>query len=175
VRVPPDVDEEGNIIDGKRRKQICDELGIEYPVRVLAGLTEAQKLEHAYQVNVARRQLRKAQKRQLAKKLWHDGQTQERIAQLLGVSQSTVANWVPEFIKSDKLPTLPPSRVKMGSSIHAGKPGAAQPSRRRRTDLRRLKVPLMRVMEQPTHGNSRNRHNRATPILRPGHLPSRQQ
>jgi ParB-like chromosome segregation protein Spo0J len=75
VRVPPDVDEEGNIIDGKHRKQICDELGIEYPVRVLAGLTEAQKLEHAYQVNVARRQLRKAQKRQLAKKLWHDGQT----------------------------------------------------------------------------------------------------
>jgi hypothetical protein len=53
---------------------------------------------------VARRQLRNAQKRQLAKKLWHDGQTQERIAQLLGVSQPTIANWVCKFIKFDKLP-----------------------------------------------------------------------
>ena len=33
VRIPIDVDEEGNILDGFHRKQICDELGIECPTR----------------------------------------------------------------------------------------------------------------------------------------------
>jgi ParB-like chromosome segregation protein Spo0J len=41
VRIPIEVDEEGNIIDGFHRKQICAELGIECPQRVLAGLTGA--------------------------------------------------------------------------------------------------------------------------------------
>src|SRR5262245_22355130 len=103
VLVPIDIDEEGNTLDGHQRQEISDQLGRECPRRVITGLTEAQKIEYAWQVNVARRQLSKAQKRQLAEKLWHDGQTQERIAQLLGVTQPTIANWVPEFINSDKL------------------------------------------------------------------------
>jgi hypothetical protein len=114
VLVPIDIDEEGNILDGHQRQEICDELGRECPKRVITGLTEAQKIEYAWQVNVARRQLSQAQKRQLAEKLWHDGQTQECIAQLLAVSQSTIANWVSEFINSDKLPHSPTVQGKDG-------------------------------------------------------------
>ncbi len=168
VRVPKDVDEEGNILDGHQRQDICEELGIECPKRVITGLTEAQKIEYAWQVNVARRQLSKAQKRQLAEKLWHNEQTQERIAQLLGVSQSTIGNWLQQFTNSGKLPPPPPSRVKMGSRIRARKLGAAPLIRlRMRTALKPLRASQLRVRDQPKHWRGRNRHNRATPLLKP--------
>src|SRR5882724_8757325 len=107
VQIPTEVDEEGNIIDGVNRKQICDELGIECPTRPFFGHTEEEKLDHALRLNLKRRHLTREQKIELAGTWWEDGWTQERIAQVLGVSQSTVASWVPEFIKSDKLPHSP--------------------------------------------------------------------
>ena len=48
VRIPIEVDEEGNIIDGFYRQQICDELGIECPTRPFFGRTEEQRREHAW-------------------------------------------------------------------------------------------------------------------------------
>jgi ParB-like chromosome segregation protein Spo0J len=95
VLMPIEVDGEGNIIDGFHRKKICDELGIECPEQKRAGLNDAEKLERAFQVNVARRHLSGAQKRQLAARLWDDKWTQERIAQVLCVAQSTHENPTP--------------------------------------------------------------------------------
>jgi transposase-like protein len=115
---------------------------------VIPGLTEAQKIEYAWQVNMARRHLSKAQKRQLAEKLWREGKTQQRIAQRLGVTQPAIANWVREFIKSDKLPPPPLLRVKMGSTIRARKPSAAPLIQlSKRADLKPFSSPLTRVTD----------------------------
>jgi transposase-like protein len=121
VKVRIDVDEEGTIIDGHQRQQICDELGIECPRRVLAGLTEEEKLEHALRLNLKRRHLSPEQKRELARTWREQGWTQKRIAQALGVAQPTIANWLREFIKSDKLP-----------STVQGKDGKAYPPKKQR-------------------------------------------
>jgi ParB-like chromosome segregation protein Spo0J len=103
VRIPKEVDEEGNIIYGHQRQQICDELGIECPEHVLTGLTDAQNREYAYRMNLMRRQLTQKQKREIAHTLREEGWTQERIAQVLGVSQSTIGNWLHQFTNSGKL------------------------------------------------------------------------
>jgi ParB-like chromosome segregation protein Spo0J len=105
VKIPIEVDEAGNILDGFHRQQICDELGIECPRRVLEGLTEEEKLAHALRLNLKRRHLSPGQKRQLARRWRKQRWTQKRIAQALGVAQPTIANWLREFINSDKLPS----------------------------------------------------------------------
>jgi ParB-like chromosome segregation protein Spo0J len=103
VRIPIEVDEEENIIDGFHRKHICDELGIECPTRPFFGHTEAQKREHAWQVNLTRRHLSRDQKREIARTLREDGWSQQRIAQALAIGQATVSRWMKKFIHMDKL------------------------------------------------------------------------
>jgi ParB-like chromosome segregation protein Spo0J len=63
VLVPVVLDEHGNIIDGHHRKMICDEIGTTYPVQVMPGMTETEKLNMARQLNEARRQLTPEEKR----------------------------------------------------------------------------------------------------------------
>jgi ParB-like chromosome segregation protein Spo0J len=63
------LDEDGNILDGYHRKQICDELGItDYPVDIQKGLSEEEKISLAYKLNEARRQLTPEEKRQEIKR-----------------------------------------------------------------------------------------------------------
>lgn len=93
VLVPVEYDEDGNILDGHHRVQICEELGItEWPRVVRLGLSEAGKLTHARQLNLARRHLDRQQKRELiAQQLRETPQTSDRqIAEALGVSHPTV-------------------------------------------------------------------------------------
>ncbi|MCC8163427.1 MAG: ParB N-terminal domain-containing protein, partial [Lachnospiraceae bacterium] len=48
VMVPIEFDEDGNILDGYHRFQICKELGItDYPRVIRAGMTEEEKRTHA--------------------------------------------------------------------------------------------------------------------------------
>jgi ParB-like chromosome segregation protein Spo0J len=65
IRVPVDVDETGQVLDGHHRSAIAAELGIDYPTRVVTGLDEQGKYDHALTVNVARRQLTREQRREL--------------------------------------------------------------------------------------------------------------
>lgn len=65
VRVPIDVDENGQVLDGHHRSLIAAELGIDCPRRTVAGLTEAEKVAHALAVNVHRRSLSREQRREL--------------------------------------------------------------------------------------------------------------
>jgi ParB-like chromosome segregation protein Spo0J len=127
VKYPKHVDEEDNTLDGHARQQICDELGIECPKIVIRGMTDAQKREHAWQVNLTRRHLSKAQKRQIAGTLWREGWTQERIAHALGVSQPTIVNWLPQVINSDDLANFPTVEGKDGKRQRRvkGRRGAA--------------------------------------------------
>jgi ParB-like chromosome segregation protein Spo0J len=79
VQVPVEYDDEGNILDGFHRVQICQELGIDCPKVVRSGLTDAEKRAHAWALNLTRRHLSKAQKRAIAKTLRGEGWTMERI------------------------------------------------------------------------------------------------
>ena len=57
VLVPVETDEEGIILDGFHRVAIASELGIDYPTIVRRGLTDAEKREHAFKLNLLRRHL----------------------------------------------------------------------------------------------------------------------
>jgi len=87
-------DENGNIIDGHHRVKACAELGIEYPTRVIEGLSEEEKQDLSLELNMHRRHLTKEQKKELAVGLREQGWTQERIGKSLGVCQKTISNWV---------------------------------------------------------------------------------
>jgi ParB-like chromosome segregation protein Spo0J len=92
IRVPVDVDEFGQLLDGHHRQQIAAELGIPCPTRVVAGLTEDDKRHHALAVNLARRHLSQSDKRALiAAEIEHDESRSDRqIARIVGVDHKTV-------------------------------------------------------------------------------------
>lgn len=91
VRVPIDVDEEGNVLDGHHRLEIAEALGLACPSRVLADLTEDEKVAHAYAVNLQRRSLTRDAKRALvAASLARDPELSDRQhAERTGVSPTT--------------------------------------------------------------------------------------
>ncbi|WP_433361945.1 ParB N-terminal domain-containing protein [Actinoplanes sp. CA-142083] len=93
IRVPIDVDEAGQVLDGHHRQQIAASLGIPCPTRLVDGLTEDQKREHALAVNAQRRTLSREQRRALVvAELERDPSRSDRaIARLCGVDHKTVA------------------------------------------------------------------------------------
>jgi hypothetical protein len=107
-------DEDGTIIDGYHRVQAYDELFAEgritggYPVDVRRGLTEDQKWDLAWRLNMQRRHLTSEQKREaIARKLkaspaWADN----RVAQLLGVDGKTVRSVRTSLEIRKEIPTV---------------------------------------------------------------------
>lgn len=109
VLVPVEYDEHGSILDGHHRVQICEELGItEWPRVVRLGLSEAGKLTHARQLNLARRHLDRQQKRELiAQQLRETPQLSNRqIARDLGCDDKTVATVREEMVSGAEIPHL---------------------------------------------------------------------
>lgn len=109
VLVPVEYDEDGEVLDGHHRVQICEELGItEWPRVVRLGLSEAGKLTHARQLNLARRHLDREQKRALiAQQLRETPQLSNRqIARDLGCDDKTVAAVRDELISTAEIPQL---------------------------------------------------------------------
>ena len=92
IRVPVDVDEAGQILDGHHRAQIASDLGIECPTRVVSGLTEDMKREHAIAVNSHRRMLSREQRRDLVvAELERDPSRSDRaIGRITGADHKTV-------------------------------------------------------------------------------------
>jgi hypothetical protein len=141
VLVPVEYDDEGNILDGFHRVQICQELGLDWPKVVRNDLTDAQKLEHAWTLNLTRRHLSREQKQAIAIQLRQDGWTQERIAQSLCVSRATISMWLTEFVNSDEL-VAPPHIT--------GKDGKRYPPRK----VRKPSIPHLANADQ---GSERDR------------------
>lgn len=86
-------DAEGNILDGHTRVEICQSLGlVDWPKVVMRDLTETEKLEIAYDKNLARRHLTMQQKRNLIKTrlIANPALSNERIGNMLQVSGNTV-------------------------------------------------------------------------------------
>jgi hypothetical protein len=91
VLVPIEVDEVGEILDGAHRARAAAELGLAPPARIVRrDLTEEQKRAHALALNVHRRQLGPAERRILVEQLREEGLSTRRIAQTVGVAQTTV-------------------------------------------------------------------------------------
>jgi hypothetical protein len=86
------VDENGAILDGHHRHQVCAELGITPPTVTLPGLTEDQKHDYAMRANLAQRHLNQLQKRELirAELDRNPDRSDREIGRLCGVDHKTV-------------------------------------------------------------------------------------
>lgn len=141
VLVPVEYDEAGNILDGHHRIRACQELGIlEWPKLIREGMTDDEKRVHARQLNLARRHLNQAQKRELiAAQLMETPEKSDRqIAVGLGVSHPTVSAVRNELEKNGdvenfttstdtkgrKQPRSKPKKVKYVDNTPAGKAGS---------------------------------------------------
>lgn len=135
------VDENGDILDGRHRKQIAESLGLPICTSVYQvqgrNATQAEKQAFVYQTNLARRNLSIDQKRgiltamkDVAASLKAEGKTQEQIGALLGIPRGTIAGWFTPIVETnnacnDAAPTQAPAdcRVKVAP---AAKKKAAQ-------------------------------------------------
>ncbi|MDR1979044.1 MAG: helix-turn-helix domain-containing protein [Synergistaceae bacterium] len=108
---PVITDEDGKIVDGYHRAKVCKELGIDYPTRVMEGLSEEEKENLSISLNLKRRHLTKEQKKELAINLREQGWTQERIAGVMEVSQSTLSRWLMHLHNPDQPSPNDPSEL----------------------------------------------------------------
>lgn len=95
VQVPIEYDETGHVLDGHHRIAICSELGItSWPRLVRYGLTDDEKRRHARRLNLDRRHLDQAQKRELiaAELRESPNASNRKIAAGLGVDDKTVGS-----------------------------------------------------------------------------------
>ncbi|TIX72035.1 MAG: S-adenosylmethionine-binding protein [Mesorhizobium sp.] len=94
VLVPVEYDEDGEIIDGHHRVQICESLGlVDWPRFVRKGLSEEDKRKLSRELNLHRRHLTTAQKQAVIADQLRDTPSisSRAIASMLGVHHSTVA------------------------------------------------------------------------------------
>jgi hypothetical protein len=106
VKVPIVRDEDGYIRDGFARARIAEELGYECSETVETGLSEADKRALLRALNLSRRQLNQAAKREIIA-----GQLREtpklsrsRIGKVLGVDHNTVASFRAGMISAREIP-----------------------------------------------------------------------
>jgi phage N-6-adenine-methyltransferase len=107
VLVAVEKDENGDILDGHHRLEICQELGIaDYPVTVRLGMSEAEKRRYVRAINFARRHLDNAQKRGLIVEQIKEApdESNRQIARWLGVDDKTVGTVRVELEKSAEIP-----------------------------------------------------------------------
>ena len=118
VMVPVEYDEEGNILDGHHRIQICEELGItDFPKVIRTGMTEAEKRTHARKLNMARRQLNQEQRRELIKEQLRETPeiSDRQIATMLGTSQKAVKNLLSTNLDENGYPNATRTGLSMQS------------------------------------------------------------
>jgi hypothetical protein len=108
VKVPIVRDDDGYILDGFARARIAEELGYEYPETIEIGLSEADKRALVRALNLSRRQLNQAAKREIIA-----GQLREtpklsnrRIGKVLGVDHKTVASVRGTLTSTGEIPQL---------------------------------------------------------------------
>lgn len=109
VMVPIEYDENGNVLDGHHRLQICAELGItDFPTVIRAGMTEAEKRTHARKLNIARRQLNREQKQELIREQLRETPelSDRQIAKAIGVSDKTVGSQRRDMESGAEIPHL---------------------------------------------------------------------
>lgn len=104
VLEPVVFDENGEILDGHHRVEIAEELGIEYPRRVVDDLDEDGKQAYALTTNLARRQLTSATRSAHVMRLRQLGMSIRKIAEATGLPKSTVADSLAQVSEPGHLP-----------------------------------------------------------------------
>ncbi len=108
VKYPIILDENSQIIDGRRRKRIADQLGLHCPAMLIDGLTRDQKRELALELNMCRKDYSRTQKAVLIKNLlrWSSSQSNRRIAALVCCDHKTVEKYRRELQERGEIPQL---------------------------------------------------------------------
>lgn len=138
VRVPVDVDENGQVLDGHHRSLIAAELGLDCPRRVIEGLTEAEKVAHALAVNVHRRNLTREQRRELiAASLRAEPEASDvEHARRTGVSDKTVADQRRQMEGRSEIPNVESRTDTRGRQQPASKPAKVTETTRESTSVK---------------------------------------
>lgn len=131
IRVPIDVDEDGVILDGHHRARVAADLGITYPQRVVTGLTDQQKRDHALAVNTLRRHLTRDARREHVAQMRAEGQSIRAMAQTLGVPKSTISDDVAQVSGTGQVTFRV---VGTDGKQYPSAPAASSPRRRDLTD-----------------------------------------
>jgi hypothetical protein len=133
VIVPVVITDEQEVIDGHNRLKIAAALGLpDVPMKVFAGMTAAQKLEMAADLNLHRRQLTRQQMREIvAQKLRADpSRSNNAIAAEVGVDDKTVAATRTRLESTSEIPKLNRRRGRDGRarSVKTALPSKPSPS-----------------------------------------------
>ena len=115
---------DGEVIDGKNRKAIAAELGIECPIRRVSGLNADDRRQMAFSLNFHRRHLSLQQQRDIGREIQrrlevNPLESDRRIAGLLGIHHETVGRQRKQLESQGTIPatTIPPG-------VPANAPGA---------------------------------------------------
>lgn len=120
MRHPVEVDEDGNVLDGKHRLKIDPDA----KVKVIRGLSDAEKRAYVYRCNLARRNLSVEQRNALRKEMKatafalreQDAKryTQKVVAATLGVDNTTVSLWFRKDVSNSSARIAnPDARIKV--------------------------------------------------------------
>jgi ParB-like chromosome segregation protein Spo0J len=109
-------DEIGNTLDGYHREHIAAWLGYEPPVEEIAGLTEEQKLALARTLNAARRQLTRAERKEMLRQAILDNPeaSSRSIAAEVGVDHKTTEKLRGEMVDRGEIPQIETRTDKTG-------------------------------------------------------------
>lgn len=129
VQVPILVDEVGHVVDGHYRKHIAKQLGIHCPTQVMPGLTDAEKFAMALTLNVDRRHLSVAQRRELlATSIKAEpGASDREHARRTGTSPTTAGNVRSDLEKSGDVSRLDTHKDSTGREQPASKGRESKP------------------------------------------------
>jgi len=115
--VPILKDEFKNTIDGHQRERACRELSItDYTIETVSGLSEEEKRDRAFTMNLVRRRLNQQQMRDLiAAELKRTPDLSDNwLAQVLGTTDKTVNTVRERLIATSEIPKLDALRGKDG-------------------------------------------------------------
>jgi ParB-like chromosome segregation protein Spo0J len=154
-------DEAGNVIDGHHRVKACGELGVEYPEKVIEGLSEEQKQDLSLKLNMHRRHLTKEQKKELATDLSSKGWGYKRIAKVTGTAASTIQGWLKskgyEFVPQENSDNLTPAQNLEAIIAERLQTERAESERRYADEKARLEQALREEMQSVLTENERLR------------------
>ncbi|WP_113154764.1 MT-A70 family methyltransferase [Nitratireductor sp. OM-1] len=162
VLVPVEYDEEGNILDGHHRVQVCEKLGLaDWPRFVRRGLDELEKRSLARELNVSRRHLTSAQKRDLIEGQLRDTPSisSRAVAAMLGVDHKTVGKVRGRLEKAGEIPQFEEVEGRDGKNRPARRTikTAFMPEPENRRELAKV-AKLLRAEEQKTRHSVRLAH-----------------
>ncbi len=109
VQVPLLVTADHVLVDGHVRWRAIQELGItaKFPMRIVGCMTEAERVRLAIKLNLERRQLTVAQRRELAARLLREDacQSDRKVASAVGCDHKTVCKVRSELASTGEIPS----------------------------------------------------------------------